>query len=208
MSEAPGDPRSDDELMRQLETEDVLRPRSRWRTGPLIPLAGMALCAFFLAQSKAEILYLFSSSTPVDLGHPGAYDFSSAAEGAYAKISVQLEGDSARYQNGFDKGKVYPVAAAPLLIERRGTSDLRGAIEAEGELKMDRLLPPQYQPVIVSFLKGDRLSAPAKRFQTDHVWVLVDGHRPRSLDLKSAFVVLLLFVFLVNAYLLFRRPAG
>jgi hypothetical protein len=194
--------------MQQLDAEEAPKPRRRWRTGPLVPLAGMGLCAYFLAQSKPEIVYLFSSPVPVDLGGPSAYDFSAAKEGAYARISGRVEGDNARYQNGFDKGKVYPLNGAPLMIERRGSSDLHGVIEAQGELKMDSHLPPQYQPVILSFLKSDRLSPPGQRFHTDHVWVIVDGHRPRSLDWKSGFVSLLAVVFLVNAYLLFRRPAG
>jgi hypothetical protein len=184
------------------------RARRRWKTGPLIPLVGMGLCAFFLAQSKDEIAYVLSSPVPVDLGRPDAYDFSRAADGVYATIEGNIHGDSARYQRGFDKGNVWPLYGAPLMIERRGASQIGKSVVAAGELRMDSQLPPQYRPVIATFMKRDLLAPPSPRFHTDHVWVLIDGHRPRGLDLKSGWLLLLVFVLLVNVYLLFRRPAG
>jgi hypothetical protein len=192
----------------QPELEQAPRARRRWKTGPLIPLVGMGLCAYFLAQSKQEIVYALSSSVPVDLGTPGHYDFSRAADGVYATIAGDIHGDSANYQRGFDKGKVWPLYGAPLLVERRGDSQIGKTVVAGGELRMDSQLPPQYQPVIVAFMKRDLMAPPSPRFQTDHVWVLVDGHRPRGLDLKTGWLLLLVFVLLVNVYLLFRRPAG
>jgi hypothetical protein len=187
------------------ESEQPARPR-RWKTGPLIPLLGIGLCAYFLAQAKDEIAYVFSSAVPVDLGTPDAYDFSRAADGVYATVSGDVHGEPARYQRGFDKGKVWPLYGAPLMIERRGESTMGKTVTARGELRMDSTLPPQYRPVITAFMKRDLLAAPGPRFHTDHVWVLIDGHRPRSLDAKSGWLLLLVLVLLVNVYLLFRRP--
>jgi hypothetical protein len=189
----------------ELEAQQPARPR-RWKTGPLIPLLGIALCAYFLAQSRDEIAYVFSSSVPVNLGAPDAYDFSQASNGVYATVSGDVHGEPARYQRGFDKGKVWPLYGAPLMIERRGDSTMGKTVTASGELRIDSSLPPQYRPVITAFMKRDLLAPPAPRFHTDHVWVLIDGHRPRSLDAKSGWLLLLVVVLLVNVYLLFRRP--
>jgi hypothetical protein len=191
-----------------LEEEQAPRVRRRWKTGPLIPLLGMGLCAYFLAQSRDEIVYVLSSSRAIDLGKPGAYDFSQAANGVYATIAGVIHGDSARYQRGFDKGKVWPLYGAPMLIERRGDSEIGKSVVVSGQLRMDSQLPPQYRPVITAFMKRDLLAPPGPSFHTDHVWVLIDGHRPRGLDLKTGWLLLLVVVLLVNVYLLFRRPAG
>jgi hypothetical protein len=196
------------QLEETADFEERPRARKRWKTGPLIPLVGMGLCAYFLAQSKQEIVYAFSSGVPVNLGSPGAYDFSGAADGVYATISGDVHGEPASYQRGFDKGKVWPLYGAPMLIERRGDSHIGKTVVASGELRMDTQLPPQYQPVILAFMKRDLLAPPGPRFHTDHVWVLIDGHRPRGLDLKTGWIALLVFVLVVNVWLLFRRPAG
>lgn len=192
---------SDDSMQQdQLGLDDDLdapRPRRRFHLAWLIPVIGMAASAFYLAQSKDDLLYLFQPGTPVDLGQPGSYQLEGAAHGVYAKIRGEVHSEGIPYQDGFSSGKVWPLKGAPVIVKRRDFSAQRGPLEAEGMLQIDDKLRPQYHPVIVAFLKHDQLAPPPLG---GHVWVLVDGHTPHGLDATNGWIVLLLVLFGLNTY--------
>jgi hypothetical protein len=188
-----------------------LAPRSTGgaqRFWNLVPVIGVVVCCYFLARSKDDVMFLFQSSTPVDLGAPGAYHLGGAANGVFAKIRGEVRSEGARFQHfGIDiasNGMDWPLKEAPVILERDSFNEMRGDVTAEGMLKIDDKLPPQYQPVIAAFHRRNQLGLPGPDVATAHTFVLVMGHTPHSFDRSNAWVVVLLLLFLLNAWWVVR----
>jgi hypothetical protein len=176
-------------------------PRRR-SLGSLVPLVCMVASAFLLARSKDDLAYLFRSADPIDLGQPGAYHLENARSGSYVKLRGEVHSEGARFQRLFGSGKVWPVAGAPVLIERRDFTDLRGKVQAEGLLRVDDDLPSQYHPVIAMFMNLHQLAPPGP---DGHVWVIDQGRVPRGFDLANGWLAVLAALFVANAWW-FLRP--
>jgi len=169
--------------------------------GSFIPVLGMAVCAYLLAQSKDDVAYLFESGTPVDLGEPGAYHFERARQGIYARVVGEVHGEGNRFVEGHTPGKIWPLTGTPLMIERRGTEPLWGRVEAEGRLQADDQLPAAFHKLIAMFLKTDQLGLPPPG---EHVWLLTEGRSPRGLDRTNVWLVSLMLLFALNAWLVVK----
>ena len=104
----------------QLFSDQIPRRSFRGSVGSFIPILGMAVCAYLLAQAKDDLTYFFASPTPVDLGAPGAYHLERAQPGIYARISGEVHGEGNRFQEGHSAGKIWPLQGAPVMaIERQ-----------------------------------------------------------------------------------------
>jgi hypothetical protein len=77
---------------------------------------------------------------------------------------------------------------------------LHGEVTEEGMLQVDDRLPQEYRPVLATFLRRNELGVPGPEAGTAHSWVLVVGHTPHALDAKNGWVVLLVALFLFNAW--------
>ena len=193
----------------QLEPEDLdVVPRRSSGAGQrlwsFVPILGVAACCYFLAHSKDDVLYLFQSSTPVDLGAPGAYHMGGAAHGVYAKIRGDVHSEGARFQREASNGMVWPLKEAPVILERTNFNEMRGDVTGEGMLMIDDKLPAQYLPVVAAFHKRNQLGLPGPDVGTAHTFVMVLGHTPRSIDKANAWVVILMALFLLNAWWVVR----
>ena len=173
--------------------------KANW--GSFIPILGMAVCAYLLAQAKDDVAYLFAPSTPVDLGGPGAYHLERAQPGAYARITGEVHGEGNRFQEGHTPGKLWPLQGAPVIVERLNTDALWGRVEAEGRIEIDDHLLAAFHKVIAMFLQTDQLGVPAPG---QHVWLLTQGRVPRALDRTNLWLVSLVLLFLINAWLVLR----
>jgi hypothetical protein len=169
--------------------------------GSFIPILGMAVCAYLLAQAKDDVAYLFAPSTPVDLGGPGAYHLERAESGAYAHITGEVHGDGNRFQEGHTPGKLWPIQGAPVIIERLDTAPLWGQVQAEGRLEIDDHLMAAFHNVIAMFLQTDQLGLPAPG---QHVWLLTQGRIPRGIDRTNLWLLSLVLLFGINAWLVVR----
>jgi hypothetical protein len=202
-AESPDDPggRLEPELDPEPSPET---PRVRSRTaawGSFIPIVGMAVCAYLLAQSKDDVAYLFESSTPVDLGEPGAYHFERARPGAYGRVGGEVHSEGNRFVEGHTPGKIWPLVGAPLMIERASTEPLWGRVEAQGRLQMDDQLLAPFHKLIAMFLRTDELGLPGPG---EHVWLLTQGRVPRAFDRTNAWLAALTLLFGINAWLVVR----
>lgn len=166
-----------------------------------IPVLGMAVCTYLLASAKDDLSYLFASSTPIDLGEPGAYHLDRARAGIFARITGEVHSEGQSFHEGQVNGKVWPIATAPVLVERRGDAPLRGRVTVEGRLQSDEQLPAAYHHVIALFLGIDELGYPGAK---GHVWLVVEGRVPRALDRTNAWLVGLMLLFLANAWLVIK----
>ena len=183
-------------------TEELVRPRFRapnWAA--FIPILGLAVCAYLLAQSKDDLAYLVASSTPVDLGQPGAYHLELAQPGAFARITGEVHSEGNRFQEGHTFGKIWPLVGAPVLVERHDLDPLWGRVQVEGRLQVDDQLVTPFHKVIALFLQTDQLGLPARG---EHVWLITQGRVPRGFDRTNAWLVSLMLLFVINAWLIVR----
>ncbi len=161
----------------------------------------MGVCSYLLAQSKDDLIYLFESSTPVDLGQPGAYHLERAQSGVFARITGEIHGEGNRFEEGHTAGKLWPMNGAPVIVERRNTEPLWGRVEAEGRLQIDDQLAAPFHKVIAMFLQTDQLGVPApgRARLAPHA-----GRVPRAIDRTNLWLFSLAVLFLINAWLVVR----
>lgn len=183
-------------------------PSRQWgrKLGQLIPMVGVAMCCYFLAQARDDLVYLFRSDTPVDLGQPGSYHFAAAKHGIYATVRGEVHSEGAHYQEGYRSGAVWPLKGAPLVIKRADFTELRGEVQADGMLLEDDRLKQrgEYNKVLSTFLRRNQIGVPGPEVGTAHVWVLIEGHRPHTADLTNGWIVLLLALFALNTWWLIK----
>lgn len=196
-SRAPDD---DDEL----DPADF-KPRSRGGVGLTLAVTGLTVAAFLLFDMRGDVAYWFVAGQPLDLGAPGAWKLERMADGALATVNGVPGPVASRFSR---YGKSYEIVAlpgSPILVRRSlpegapatGKPD-QAAFTATGRLLRDSSIPEYDQAFQNLVRRGD--AAPAD----GHLWVLLDGERPRTGWQTPAALLGLAAMVGLNVYVLAR----
>jgi hypothetical protein len=197
------------------ELEARTRPRRVWGVSRLTTLVAAGAAAAFLWLQRADLQYFVSDSTPITLGSEGDYHFDSLRSNRYAQLHATptLRGAYAR-----EGGTVFVLLGAqgtPVLVRREA---LPTEAWAPGQV------PPRPDPRPFAVRGRVLMDQDAERYRDGfdklrawgevvprdgHLWILVEGERPRGLrDLLWTAVSAALLALVVGFYWVRARPKG
>ncbi|MFL5262638.1 MAG: hypothetical protein ACJ79L_09615 [Anaeromyxobacteraceae bacterium] len=161
------------------------RRRSRFLArNPVFAAVALAACGWLAFDLAPDVLYFFSSSTPVDLGAPGAYRLAEARANRFVRIQGVAAAQVPVTTSRGAERRVLGLLGTNLVVDRPGAGGAANVFEG-------RLLPEraarEYAGVVAA-LKDRGFGA------ADGWAVLRDGERPRerwSRPLLSLVVIVL-----------------
>jgi hypothetical protein len=165
----------------------------------------LVFASYLLYEMRDEAAYWVSSSSPVDLG---AARLGGAAKGFHpereahnvlARISGIAGKSAERFERFGRRFEIVAIEGTNLVVEREpgGTSSTavsgRGEILVEGRLLRDDLAPSFYLPVFANLVQRSEVE-----LHRGHVYLLLDGDRPRTGMRTPAVALALVALMLVN----------
>jgi hypothetical protein len=162
------------------EEEEELPPAGRRRVTLPFGVVAIALlvCAYFLWDLLPALRYWGSAGEAVDLGRPGSYHLERASDGLYARIegvAGQAMNLSVRWmwlsETRYD---LLAVRDTNILV-RRSPRSAAPPLTAQGRLILDRFIP-EYAQAFQNLAAARGGAQP----RDGHLYVLLDGERPRS----------------------------
>ncbi len=176
MAQSPEDAQTDD------DGDFVPRERRRLSLPAGIAIVALLACAYFFWDLLPAFRYWASRGEAVDLGRPGDYHLERESDGLYARFEgVSGPGASLRVRRmGLFETRYDVIVARDtnILLRRSPQEGPAGAalpFAAQGRLVLDRSLP-DYGPAFQSLTAARGGAQPRE----GHLYVLLDGERPRT----------------------------
>ncbi len=197
--------------------DEVLAPGPRKPGARLlfaVAALGFVVCAWLLWELWPALRYWLSSAEPVELGAPGAYHLERSADGLYARIGGAPGPHASRFRKLGAHYEIVAIRGTNVLVRRvldpLSPSAAPGRTEpppdpapfiAQGRLVLDRSIPEYAQAFQQLVSRGD--TEP----RGGHLYVLLDGERPRTGAKVPAEAAGLMALALLNAGALVRYSA-
>jgi len=197
--------------------EEALAPEPRRISARLsfaVAVLGLVVCAWLLWDLWPALRYWLSTAQPVDLGAPGSYRLDRSADGLYARIEGAPGPHASRFRKLGTRYEIVALKGTDLLVRRAldplSPPALPGRPEpppdpapfiAQGRLVLDRSIPEYSQAFQQLVAHGD--AEP----RGGHLYVLLDGERPRAGARVPAEAAGLLALAVLNAAALARYAA-
>lgn len=179
------------------------KPRSTGSTGMVLAFSALLLAGFLLYDLRADLAYWFGPGQSVDLGSTGAYHPDRAANNVLAQVQGLPGPVASRFKRYGESYEIIAVRGTPFIVRRSydGPEQAKpdpSPMTAVGRLLRDDSIPEYEQAFQNLVQKGE--AAPAN----DHLWVLLDGARPRAGLGTPAAIAGILAILGWNAYALVR----
>ncbi|HEY3451799.1 MAG TPA: hypothetical protein VGK67_35910 [Myxococcales bacterium] len=182
----------------------AFKPRSTGSLGLMLAFSALALAGFLLFDLRADLAFWFGSGQPVDLGAAGAYRLERAANNVLAQAQGLPGPVASRFRRFGQSYEIVALRGTPLLVRRAFAGEDPAAkpdqapLTAVGRLLRDDAIPEYEQAFQNLVQRGEAVPA------NDHLWVLLDGTRPRSGWTTPAAIAGLLAILGLNAFTLVR----
>jgi hypothetical protein len=172
------------------DLDDELDAPPRRKASPLSMLTvvlGLGLVGFLLWDMSGDIAFWAKPPKLVELGVPGSYRIEQAADGALARISGNPGGSADRFRQLGKRYEIVAIRGTSILVRR----EMRGPdlplppgrpepppnpspFQAEGRLVLDSSIPAYSHAFNLLVERGDAVP------HNGHLYVLLDGEKPRT----------------------------
>ncbi|MGC4113331.1 MAG: hypothetical protein QM765_01370 [Myxococcales bacterium] len=179
------------------------KPRSTGSTGLMLTFSALVLAGFLLFDMRSDLVFWFGSGPAVDLGSTGAYGVEKAANNVLAQVQGTPGPVASRFKRYGQSYEIVALRGTPFLIRRPYSGEElakpdQSPLTASGRLLRDDAIPEYEQAFQNLVQKGEAVPA------NDHLWVLLDGSKPRSGFTTPLTIGGVLAVLGLNAYTLVR----
>jgi hypothetical protein len=161
------------------EEEELSPARRRGATLPFgVVIVALLVCAYFLRDLQPALRYWGSTGEVLDLGRPGSYHLERASDGLYARIEgVAGPGMnlSVRWMRLFETRYDIVAVRDTNILVRRLPRTAAPSLTAQGRLILDHSIP-EYAQAFQNLAAARGGAQP----RDGHLYVLLDGERPRS----------------------------
>lgn len=203
-------PNSLPEPAAEMHEEQPVTRRPRRPGALVVTVLGLGLALFLLWEMRADVAYWIGSPPRVELGGEGAYHLERAADGALARIAGRPGSSATRFSRFGTRYEIVAVRGTNILVRRTlaGSQPTRAgstvpppaqsAFVAEGRLAKDTAIPAYGEAFRLLVERGDAQP------RDGHLFLLLDGERPRAGWRVPAAVVGLGLLVALNGMSLFR----
>jgi hypothetical protein len=205
----------DREESTDLDDDEVdFRPRPRGSLSLSLVVLGVGLSAYLLYDMRDDFSYWLSQPIAVDLGADGIHPFDKFADNIYATVHGSPGPVADRFTSWNRSFELVALRGTPILVRRTPTdADLplttgkpppppdQAPLRATGRLLIDGSIL-SYSPAFETLVnRGGAVP------REGHLWILLDGERPRSgLRIPALFSMLTaVLVFNVGALIRYFR---
>ena len=157
----------------------AFKPRSTGSLWLMLAFFALVLAALLLYDLRADLAFWFGPGQPVELGSTGAYELDRAANNILAQVQGLPGPVASRFQRYGQSYEIVALRGTPFLVRRGYQGEERAKpdqapLTAVGRLLRDDSIPEYEQAFQNLVQKGEAVPA------SDHLWVLLDGSKPRS----------------------------
>ena len=191
------------------EDDEALPPRGVNSLSVVVSVIAIGFCGYLLYDSRSELAYWFASPEPIELGGPKTFTLERELSGRFARVEGAAGGSAERYERFGKRREIIGIPGTNVLVDRETSipatsgkaepGPSKAVSVAAGRLVRDDEAPGYYLQALPKLVaQGDVEPLGG------HLYVLVDGEKPRTGMKAPAIALALLLLIAVNLRSLFR----